>query len=63
MISRGGSYLGGFILMNSRGEPNLRGLYVGRWRTPNLERGSVSRDNFYGSSRSNTNILLVYLCF
>jgi hypothetical protein len=42
-----------FVLMNSRGIlENFEELYLDkflRW-TPNFERGSTSRDNFYGSS-------------
>ena len=38
MNSRGGPLFWGCMLMNSRGGP------------PHLERGSASRDNFYGSS-------------
>ena len=53
------------MLINSRGGPHFGGLYVDEFnrlapflglyvmngrQTPNLERGSASRDNFYGSS-------------
>ena len=66
MNSRGGSPFEGCILMNSKEGPPFEGLYVDEFQrptpflglyvdefqsqTPHLQRGSASRDNFYGSS-------------
>ena len=47
MNSRGGHPFGGCLLLNSRGGH------------PHLERGSASRDNFYGSIGTNQDCLLL----